>query len=178
MVNNHSPQNVSPRQQLSLERVLSTLGRASSQLPARAPEQGELLKGIQECRALLGGWNRRVLAGMGLASLFPAAASSLAWPQSLRWPLVVDGPRAERWGWYRVSAGSHSPGALVLGTAQRQEGARGRLCQACLWSGELRCPGPAASVVCVTRWLRRPESEPGNGSAMRGWRCRCPGQLG
>lgn len=98
MVNSHSPQNVSPRQQLSLERVLSTLGRASSQLPARAPEQGELLKAIQECPALLGGWDWRVLAGVGLASLFPAAASSLAWPQSLRWPLVVDGPRAERWG--------------------------------------------------------------------------------
>ena len=92
MVNSHSPQNVSPRQQLSLERVLSTLGRASSQLPAWAPEQGELLKGVQECRALRGGWDYRVLAGVGLASLFPAAAGSLAWPQSLRWPLVVDGP--------------------------------------------------------------------------------------
>ena len=72
--------------------LLLALGRASSRLPARAPEQGELLKGIQECHALLGGWDCRVLAGVGLASLFPAAASSLAWPQSLTWPLVVDGP--------------------------------------------------------------------------------------
>ena len=47
-------------------------------------------------------------------------------------------------GRYRVSAGSHSPGALVLGTAQRQEGARGQLCQACLRLGEQRCPGPAS----------------------------------
>ena len=57
----HSPQNVSPRQQLSLERVLSTLGRASSRLPARAPEQGELLKGIQECHALLGDCSGQLL---------------------------------------------------------------------------------------------------------------------
>lgn len=34
-------------------------------------------------------------AGMGLAPLFPKATSSPAWPQSLRWPLVVDGPQAE-----------------------------------------------------------------------------------
>ena len=62
-------------------------------------------------------------ASRGLVSLFPEAASSPAWPQSLKWPPVVDGSQEERRGSIGLSAGSPSPGAWVLGTAQRLQGA-------------------------------------------------------
>lgn len=40
----------------------------------------------------------QVEGGHGLASLFLPVASCPAWPESLKWPLAVDGPQVERWG--------------------------------------------------------------------------------
>lgn len=63
--------------------------------------------------------------GLGLVSLFPRAVSSPAWPRSLKWPLVVDGPRAERRGGigYLLAPEALVPGAWVLGAARRLQGA-------------------------------------------------------
>lgn len=111
------------------------------------------------------GWGRH---GLSLAS---------AWPGSLRWPLVVDGPQAEG----GVGSGVlWLPQPWVLGPwhSSGQEGARlprGSSARPVWETGgvpALQPPHPAS------HWLRCPESEPGNGSAVRGWRCGCPDSWG
>lgn len=157
--------------------MLSTLGRASSRLPA--PEKLELLKGFQEYGALPVCWGSRAGeagagAGIGLASVFPEVVVSPAWPWSLRWSLVVEGRAGLSVPWLLRSWCLGPWHSLVAG-------------------GSLSPQGSSATPVCgletsgiparqppwsVSRWLRCPESEPGNGSAVPGWRRFCPGQLG
>lgn len=66
-------------------------------------------------------------AGMGLASLFPTAASRPAWPRSLKWPLVVDGPQAEGWGGIRYLLAPEAlvPGALAQLSSHREHISKG-----------------------------------------------------
>lgn len=80
------------------------------------------------------------------------AARSPAWPLSLRWPLAVDGPHAERWGGVECLL---APGALVPGSLAQLSGrgeliSRGCRCQAYLWPGDRQRPGPVASVARIT----------------------------
>lgn len=123
----------------------------SSRLLTQAPEKLGLLKGVQERDALpcvFGGQGR---AGHGPGLFVPCSSQQPSLASEPQMAPACGWSPSKEVGWYRVSAGSHSPGALVLGMAQRQEGAR--LPRTAL-SGLSVAGRPAASWPCSLRGLR------------------------